>query len=58
MDGKRDSSVISTADAIVVIDVLVIDDQGRAVRRGARGRVTADDRSVRTITDFSLDPGV
>jgi hypothetical protein len=31
---------ISTADAIVVIDVPVVDDERRTVRRGAHGRVT------------------
>ena len=57
-DGRRDSSVISTADAIAVIGVPVVDDEGRAERRGAHSRVTAVERRIRAMADFSLDHGV
>ena len=49
---------ISTADAIVVIGVPVVDDERRAERRGAHGRVATVERRIRAMTDFGFDPGV
>jgi hypothetical protein len=48
----------STAGAITVIGAPVVNDQGRAERRGAHSRMTTDKRRIRAMNDFGFDPGV
>src|SRR5215470_872969 len=55
---EKEVMVISTADAIVVIGVPVVDDECRAERRGAHGRVTTVGRRNGAMNDFGFDHGV
>jgi hypothetical protein len=49
---------VSTADAIAVIGVPVVDDERRAERRGAHGRVTTVERRNGAMNDFGFDTSV
>src|SRR5262245_36092816 len=55
---KNGNAFGSTADAIVVIDVPVVDKKGWAMRREADDRVAAVGRRNRAVIDHGYDSGV